>query len=327
MAKLESEVDALAADGFSGVVSVSTGDAIDFEKAYGLADRAHRIPVDVETQLAIASGTKGFTALTVASLITDGVLALSTTARSVLGPDLPLIATDVTVEHLLGHTSGIGDYIDEETDSDDEYVMKVPVHTLATAEGYVAALDGFAAKFAAGERFAYSNAGYVVLALMAQRRAGQPFHDLVAERVLRPAGMSRTEFFRMDDLPGTAALGYLADGRTNVLHMPVRGSGDGGAYTTAADLRAFWAALFAGRIVEPAWVLELTRPRRDVPDEGMRYGAGFWLAAAGPQVVLVGGDNGVGFYSSHNPETGRTCTVMRNCDGSVLAIARRLEAS
>jgi CubicO group peptidase (beta-lactamase class C family) len=79
-------------------------------KAFGLADRAHEIANTVDTVFAIASGTKGFTALTVMSLVQDGAISLSTTARSVLGGDLPLIDDAVTVEHLLAHRSGIGDY-------------------------------------------------------------------------------------------------------------------------------------------------------------------------------------------------------------------------
>jgi hypothetical protein len=58
--------------------------------------------------------------------------------------------------------------------------------------------------------------------------------------------------------------------RTNVFHLPVRGSGDGGIYSTAADIHSLWTALFAGRIVSPHWVAEMVRPRSDVPSESMR---------------------------------------------------------
>jgi CubicO group peptidase (beta-lactamase class C family) len=312
--------------GFSGVVSVSRGDAVEFEAAYGLADRAYGIANTVDTQFGIASATKGFTALVVAGLVEDGVLELSRPARSILGVDLPLIDDGVTVEHLLAHTSGIGDYVDEdEIEDDDAYVLKVAVHTLAETEGYVAALDGFPQKSAPGERFAYCNGGFVVLALLAERAARTPFRDLVAERVWRPAGMTRSGFLRSDDLPGTAAIGYLPDGRTNVLHLPVRGSGDGGAFSTVGDFRSFWTALFAGRIVGPERVAQLVAPCSDVPEEGARYGLGFWLAPAGPQVLLVGGDAGVSFTSSHDPTTGRTCTVVTNSSSGATAIRRRLE--
>ena len=86
---------------------------------------------------------------------------------------------------------------------------------------------------------------------------------------------------RSNELPGRAAIGYLfADGlRTNVLHLPVRGVGDGGIYTTAADVRALWAAFVDGRIVPSHWVTEMTRPRSDARD-GRQYGLGFWLRAS-----------------------------------------------
>ena len=157
--------------------------------------------------------------------------------------------------------------------------MTVPVHELATTEQYLAVLDGHPMKYEPGERFNYCNGGYVVLALLAERASGVPFHDLVDQRVCRPAGMTDTSFLRSDELPGRAALGYLDDEglRTNVFHLPVRGNGDGGIYTTAADVHALWDAVFAGRIVSPDTVAEMVRPRSDVPEESMSYGLGFWL--------------------------------------------------
>ena len=97
-------------------------------RAYGYANRAGEIPNTVDTRFATASWSKCLTALAVVSLVQDGVLELSTTARSVLGEDLPLVGDEVTVEHLLGHRSGIGDYLDEDTKIDfDAYLMPVPV--------------------------------------------------------------------------------------------------------------------------------------------------------------------------------------------------------
>ncbi len=269
MHPLEREIDST---GFSGVVRIDRGGDVELATAYGLAHRGHEIPNTVDTRFATASATKGFTAVTVASLVEEGALELSTTARSVLGPDLPLIRDDVTIEHLLSHRSGIGDYLDENAGLDlADYLMPVPVHELATTEQFLAVLDGYDTAFPPGERFAYNNGGYVVLALIAERTSGVPFHELVHRRVCEPAGMTDTEFLRSDELPGRVALGYLEiDGtwRTNVFHLPVRGNGDGGIYTTAADVSAFWNALFAGKIVPRGTVEELVRPRSDVPDEG-----------------------------------------------------------
>jgi CubicO group peptidase (beta-lactamase class C family) len=327
--QLEQEIDSIAdATGFSGVVRVDRSDGIELAKAYGEAHRGLEIPNTVDTQFAIASGTKGLTAVAVASLIGYGSLDLSTTARAVLGRDLPLVGDDVTVEHLLSHRSGIGDYLDENAGLDiDEYLMPVPVHELATTEQYLAALDGHRTKFAPDERFEYCNSGYVVLALIAERASGVPFHELVRRRVCEPAGMHDTAFLRSDELPGRAAIGYLSTAgisRTNVFHLPVRGSGDGGIYSTVADISSFWSAFFAGRIVSTDWVAELVRARSNVPRQSMRYALGFWLAQSGSAVMLEGSDAGVSFRSGHDPLRGVTHTVISNTSDRAWPIARLL---
>lgn len=327
MGDLEGSIDRIAAEtSFSGVVCVDRADDVRLARAYGLADRAHGIPNAVDTLFAIASGVKGLTALAVMSLIEEGRLEPTTTARSILGEDLPLIDDTVTVEQLLAHRSGIGDYFDEEIERPiTEYVLPIPSHELATTEGYLQVLDGYPMKFAPGERFSYSNGGYVVLALIAERVSRTPFHDLVVERVCRPARMPDTEFLRSDELPGRAALGYLEpDGlRTNVLHLPVRGSGDGGIYSTASDIHAFWDALFAGTIVSNEWVDEVVRPRSDGPAP-WRYGLGFWLRG-GDVVALEGYDAGVSFRSTCHRAERLAYSVLSNTSEGAWPVADLLE--
>lgn len=315
---------------FSGVFRVDRGDEIELAEAYGLADRRADRANTVDTQLAIASGVKGLTALAVVSLIEAGVLERSTTARSVLGSDLPLIDDGVTVEHLLAHRSGIGDYVDEDDDDGEitDYVMARPVHEFETTEGYLPVLEGHPQKFAPGTDFSYCNGGYVVLALIAERASGTPFHDLVEQRVCDPAGMIDTEFLPSDELPARAAIGYLemeGSDRTNVLHLPVRGSGDGGIYSTVADFRAFWAAFLGGRIVAADWVTEMTRPRSDVPRDSKRYGLGFWLHESRDTVMLEGFDAGVSFKSVHDPASQITHTVISNSSYGAWPITRALD--
>ncbi|MDX6386566.1 MAG: hypothetical protein QOD85_368, partial [Gaiellaceae bacterium] len=164
MGTLQADVETLAADGFSGVVRVDHAGEVQLSGAYGFAHRGLAVANTLDMQFAVASGSKTLTALAVMSLVEDGTLALSTTARSVLGPDLPLIRDDVTVEQLLAHRSGIGDYLDENAGYDvDDYAMPVPVQQLVTTEDFLAVLDGYETQFPAGERFAYNNGGYVVL--------------------------------------------------------------------------------------------------------------------------------------------------------------------
>ena len=91
-AHLLADVDRVAAESdFAGVVRVDRAGTTELSAAYGLADRRHGIPMTPDSQLGIASGSKGMTALAVMSLVEEGTLSLGTTARSLLGTDLPLI--------------------------------------------------------------------------------------------------------------------------------------------------------------------------------------------------------------------------------------------
>lgn len=316
MRSLEDLIDVTAkAECFSGVVRVDRRGRTEIAKAYGYADRAYGVPNTVNTQFGTASATKTLTALSVMALVEEGALGLSTTARSLLGDDLPEIADDVTVEHLLSHRSGIGDYLDEaEVDDMNDYALPVPVHELATPEQYLKVLAGHSTVFAAGERFAYNNGGYALLALLVERAGSADYHEEVRRCVLEPAGMADTAFLRSDELPGRAARGYLAiDGlRTNVLHLPVVGVGDGGAYSTAPDLHRLWGALHSGRIVSPDTLQLMVTPRSDWPEESRRYGLGFHLHETGDAAWLEGYDAGVSFTSLHEPDLDVTYTVLSN---------------
>ena len=155
--------------------------------------------------------------------------------------------------------------------------------------------------------------------------SGIPFHELVIERVCEPAGMRDTEFLRSDELPGRTALGYLGTdkgSRTNVFHLPVRGSGDGGIYSTAADIRSLWTAFFAGRIVPLTSVEQMVRARSEA--ETKRYGFGFWLHASTDTVVLEGMDAGVSFRSVHDPRSDLTHTVISNTTDGAWPVTRLL---
>jgi CubicO group peptidase (beta-lactamase class C family) len=285
----------------------------------------------LDTQFGIASGVKGMTALTVVRLVQEGALAFETTARSLLGGDLPLIDDRVTVRHLLSHRSGVGDYLDEsQGHAITDYAMPLPVHRLLTTEDYLPALDGHPMVATPGERFQYNNGAFVVLALLAERATGETFHDLVDRCVLAPAGMRNTAFLRSDMLPGSAALGYLDDempGWSNVLHLPVRGNGDGGIYTTVDDVHRLWNAAFAGALVAPElWTKMITPTSSPATSSGSHdYGLGCWLQRPGPTVQWEGYDAGASFRTWHDPASGVTVTVCSNTSEGAWPILRELD--
>lgn len=311
--ELVAQVDELAQrESFTGVVRVDLGDATPVSAAYSLADRAWGTPNRPDTRFGTASGSKTFTALAVVSLIVEGRLQLDTPVRGILGDDLPLIDDRVTIEHLLSHTSGIGDYLDESEWSPTDHVLPQPVHTYRVSEDFVATLDGHPQRAEPGSEFVYCNGGYVVLSIVLERLLGQPLTEIIASRVFEPAGMRDTAFLETDSLPGNVARGYLgADGlRSNVLILPVVATGDGGVYTSASDMLTFWRALYGGRIVPAEWVARMTEPRNWEPEEELHYGLG--LYSKPPAAVMVGMDAGVSFQSFHDPTRDLTCTVLGN---------------
>ncbi|MCW5950784.1 MAG: beta-lactamase family protein [Propionibacteriaceae bacterium] len=311
--ELAARVDDLAQrESFTGVVRVDRGDATLVSAAYSLADRAWEIPNRPDTRFGMASGSKTFTALAVVSLIVEGRLRLDTPVRTILGDDLPLIDDRVTIEHLLGHTSGIGDYLDEDEWTPTDHVLPLPVHTYRVSEDFVPTLDGHPQRAEPGSEFVYCNGGYVVLSIVLERMLGQPLASIIASRVFEPAGMRDTAFLEMDALPGDVARGYLgADGlRSNVLILPVVATGDGGVHTSAADMTVFWRALHAGRIVPVEWVARMTEPLNWEPEEELHYGLGCYSRP--PAAVMIGMDAGVSFWSLHDHTRDLTCTVLAN---------------
>ena len=171
----------------------------------------------------------------------------------------------------------------------------------------------------------------MVLALIAERVSGRSYQDLVRELVCSPAGMADTAFLRSDALPGRAALGYVeveGQWRTNVFHLPVVATGDGGMYTTTADMARFWTALTAGRIVRPETLADMRTPRSEPdPGESRCYGLGFWLEADSPVITMSGGDAGVSFWSSHHAERGTTATVISTTIGGAWPVVEVVESS
>jgi CubicO group peptidase (beta-lactamase class C family) len=329
VAHLDDTIGAVAAEsGFSGLIGVDRPGEPPIRRAVGLADRRWGVALHPAMRLGIASGTKGFTALAVMSLVETGELTLATRARSLLGDDLPQIDDGVTIEHLLSHRSGIGDYLDEEQMHDiGDHVLQVPVHRLVTADDYLAVLDGHPQVDQPGTRFTYNNGGFVVLALLAERAAQTPHTQLVDERVCRPAGLTATSFLRSDSLPADVGVGYLdADGlRTNILHLPLVGCGDGGLFTTLDDMLRLWSALFAGAIVSLATVASMTTATSVGDRPHASYGLGFWLDHPRPTVSLEGYDAGVSFRSLHDPTTGTTLTVAANWSDGAWPMLRALQ--
>ena len=302
------EIAALLADDFSGVVSVRSGSKRTVV-VQGFADRATGMVIEAGTRFGCASAAKTFTALVALRAIKAGALELDTLVARLV-PEHPQLHPEVTVRHLLEHTSGIGDYLAEDDEIDIEsVVLPVPVAELDTPAAVLPMLD-LAPHAEPGEPFRYNNGGYVLLAVVAERAEGRSHYDQ-AQDIFDAAAMSDSGFFRSDQLPENTALGYLESGATNIDNLPVRGNGDGGVYLTVGDVDRFWDALRDGRLLPAELRDQMTTPRHDAGSDG-HYGWGLWLNAEGSAWSMEGMDAGVSFRSTHAPAKALTLTVVSN---------------
>lgn len=327
---LERTVERLAGDHpFTGVVRVSAGGETLVHRAWGYRNRAERLPCETDTRFAIASGSKTFTAVAVCRLIDRGLISLDDSVRDCLSEELPGIDAGVTIRRLLTHTSGIADYFDEEEADDFEALWRDrPACTVRTPRDVFEMFRGKGMKLRPGERFSYSNAGFVLLGLVIEEKAGSPFASFVEESVFGPAGMTDSGYFAMDALPERAALGYIVEEegwRTNIYSVPAVGQPDGGAYTTAPDMERFWDALLGGELLSGALTAELLGPLTGAsierPTAG--YGLGIWTEDLGDGLMLryaSGSDPGAGFNSGFAGDGRTRVTVIRNSDGQCWSV-------
>jgi CubicO group peptidase (beta-lactamase class C family) len=173
-AKLERILNAsIEEQAFSGVISIRQKGHVLYARAAGYADRSNKIKNLLETRFGIASGTKFFTALAIGKLIEAQKLSFSTLLKDCITLDFPRYSQEITIRHLLTHTSGIPDYYDEDKIEDfDNFTLSIPWYALRGPKDYLAVFPKEAMKFAPGERFSYSNGGYILLGVVIEELTG-----------------------------------------------------------------------------------------------------------------------------------------------------------
>ncbi len=312
----------------SGVCSLEIKGQTVLAEAFGYADMAKQIPNKTDTRFATASMAKGFTAVATLQLIEQNKLTLATRVTDVLPSTFPHMSAEVTIEHLLTHTSGFEDYCDEVKDVyyDDSWNK-----TLTEPKAYLPLIADMKMEFAPGSKFKYNNGAFVILSLVVEAVSGRGFSQFVTENVLQPAGMINSGYFRMDNLPANTAIGYTEDAgqlRPNLHTIPIIGGGDGGIYLTLADLSKFWRALSNNTLLKHATITEAWTPHVSTDEDNVHYGLGFWLVngeAGVDRVLLLGGDRGVACRSCYYPQHDAVITVLINRDSGSYAPYKLLD--
>jgi CubicO group peptidase (beta-lactamase class C family) len=320
---------------FSGVILLTRGEEVLFAKACGLAIRSESIANRVDTRFQMASGCKVFTSVAVCQLVERGLLRFDTLLSECIDQEFPKYAPDITVRHLLTHTSGITSYFEEDVDADYEALWQdVPMYTIRGAKDFLPLFQNKPMKFRQGERFEYNDGGFILLGLVVESVSGRDFIEYISENLFDPAGMGGSGYFRTDQLPSRTAYAYIRNPngtwRTNFFAVPIVGAPDGGAYVTAPDMARFWQALMGQNLLsgKSTEVLLEAQVVTGLDAPYTHYGYGVWLDRPGKttrKVFVEGSDPGVALRSAFYPGEGVVLTLIGNTGQALWPLYREVE--
>ena len=281
---------------FSGVVLVADNGKTIYNKAFGYRNFEDKTPLRVSDIFEMASVSKQFTAMIIMMLMEDGKLHYDDPVEKYI-PGLPY--RGITIRHLLNHTSGLPDYqavMDQHWDKS----------KIAGNEENIEYLIQYHPKehFLPGERFEYSNTGYMLLATIAEKASGEDFVELSRRRIFIPLGMTRTDLrTKKDKLKLTdMAWGHLyvkeKEGYIHADSFPAfnysiwlgNRKGPGRISSSAPDLLKWDQALYSGSLVKEQTISEAFAPARLEDGKFSAYGFG-WMIGTNPKKVYHTGDN------------------------------------
>ena len=303
---------------FSGVVSIKEKGHNLYQEAFGYAEISNKRENNRDTKFGIASGAKFFTALGIGKLVEEGKLSYEDRLGSITEL-FPNFHPDVKIQHLLSHTSGVPDYFDEDVMDDfSELWIDQPMYLLRSTRDFLPLINKGKTMFEPGEKFHYNNGAYIVLGLVIEEISGMNFTDFINKNILEPAGMKKSGYFAMDQLPENTALGYFENEQeemvSNIYSVPVIGGPDGGIFITAEDMSRLWNRVFRGELLQKETVESLFESHAKVQDE-VYYGYGMWVRTKEDEVykyMIMGEDPGVNFRSSYYPKINWEVTVLCN---------------
>lgn len=323
-ADVQSRVDAI----FAGISPRGPGCAtgvyrdgkLVLSRGYGLANVELGVPITPATVFDIGSVSKQFTAMAVILLAHDGKIALDDDIRKYL-PEIRDYGTRITIRNLLNHSSGIPDFLNlffiKGYDERDAVALPEILDMLARQDRLM---------FAPGSAFSYSNSGYILLAEIVARTAGQPFSRFAEERIFRPLGMTDTHVHddagrvvprRAYAYHGDPASGLTAGGSNFAV------PGDGAVYTTVDDLRKWDEDFYRGVVWKPAVKADMLHVAR-LPDgkpigssATSRYASGIGIGTHRGLDVIRHGGSWAGYVADfvRFPRQHVSVSVLCNFDG------------
>jgi CubicO group peptidase (beta-lactamase class C family) len=277
-----------------------------YAKGYGFANVEHQVPVKPETIFQSGSVGKQFTAMAVMMLVEEGKIGLDDKINKYFA-DAPAEWKDITVRNLLTHTSGMTDYpqnFDFRADyTEDDLYKKIKTVPLA---------------FQPGEKWAYSNLGYVMLGILINRVTGKFYGDFLKERVFNPLGMTTARVISEADIVPNRAAGYIlvkGELKNQAWVSPtLNTTADGALYLSALDMAKWEAALNEGKLLQKTGYEQMWTPVKLNGGKTYPYGFGWALGNAnGKQIIEHGGAwQGFKAFITRYPEEKLSVIVFAN---------------
>jgi len=291
---------------FMGSVLVARGNEVIVNKGYGFANLEWDIPNSPTTKFRLGSITKQFTAALVLFLEERGKLKVSDPVKKYM-PDAPAAWDKITIFNLLTHTSGIPSFTDFP-----DYASVEPFTT--TPEQLVKRFRDKPLDFPPGEKWSYSNSGYVLLGYLIEKISGGSYAKFVQENIFTPLGMKDSGYDSNSAIIPRRAAGYSPgpDGPINAgyINMTVPLSA-GGLYSTTEDLLRWEQGLFGGKLLSPASLQKMTTPFKE------DYACGLMVLTTNGHKVIAhgGGIEGFNTMLAYYPEDKLTVIVLSNING------------
>lgn len=275
------------------------------QKGYGTADFENNIAVISKTNFRLASVTKQFTAMSILQLIEKGELSFSTTLQDIF-PDFPDYGRQVTIEHLLQHTSGILDYENMVPDDQTGQVKDKDVLNLMMATD-----DVF---FEVGEKHQYSNSAYALLTQILEHITGTPFRDYLSENIFTPLEMNNTLAHEKDiNIVPNRAYGYTIEDGAVLLTDQSRFSavlGDGGIYSNLEDLYKWDQSLYTDQLLGQQYIDMSFTDHKTNDGEKMAYGYGWRVETYKGLDIVYHTGSSIGFRNILYRIPGKNFTVV-----------------
>ena len=270
---------------FNGSVLVAKDDEVIFARGFGMANFEHDVPNQPNTKFRIGSITKQFTAMAILVLEERGKLRVTDPISQHL-QEAPETWRDVTVHHLLTHTSGIPSFTGMP-----DYPTKMMMPQ--SAKEMLARFKDRPLEFEPGERFNYSNSGYYLLGVIVERASGKSYERFLDEDVLQPIDLNDTGYDRFRPLLKHRATGYrrTRDGVVHDRYLDMsQPSAAGAMYSTVQDLNRWDRALRKHELISDQAYERMYQPEKN----NYAYG---WLVREGKRTSISHGGGINGFLS------------------------------